>query len=89
MEEVRLVKIPVFMCGKTFIPDKEILQAKTLLTPKEAAAIFRVSRRTIYDWCSTGRLKSKTVGGNLRILSASVAEMLARDNDGDLLLDLY
>ena len=38
-----------------------------LLTPSEAAAILRVTRRTIYTWLRTGKLKAKRVGGIWRI----------------------
>jgi hypothetical protein len=86
MEEVRLVKIPVFMCGNTFIPDRQILEAKALLTPEETAVILRIAKRTVYEKCKTGMLKSKTIGGSLRITSQSILEELARDDDGDKLI---
>ena len=86
MEEIRLVKIPVFMRGDSLIPDKQILLAKALLTPEEAAAILRIAKRTVYEKRKIGMLKSKTIGRSVRITSQSVLEELARDDDGDGLL---
>jgi excisionase family DNA binding protein len=43
------------------------------VTIKEAQAIVKVSRRTIYNWIEHGRLTvRRTAGGNLRILRDSL-----------------
>jgi excisionase family DNA binding protein len=38
------------------------------LTVKEAAALLKVSQRTIYEWDAQGRIPTRRVGGELRFL---------------------
>ena len=41
---------------------------------QEAAAVLRVSRRTIYYWIRAGRLRTvRTRGGSQRVLLSSIA----------------
>jgi excisionase family DNA binding protein len=43
------------------------------LTIEEARAVARVSRRTIYNWITAGKLVTqRTAGGALRILASSL-----------------
>jgi excisionase family DNA binding protein len=59
-------------------PDREDLPA--VLTPKEAARLLRVPRRTIYTWIDTGVLPSRRVGKRLlRVLRQDVQAILEQD----------
>jgi excisionase family DNA binding protein len=51
--------------------------ARVYLTPAEAAAIFRVDRRTLYSWLRSGKLKGFKIGGAWRIPRSEV-EMSGR-----------
>ncbi len=41
-------------------------------TPDEAAAHFRVTRRCVYTWLRTGKLKGTRIGGVWRITRAAM-----------------
>lgn len=48
-----------------------------LLTPSEAAAIFRVDPKTVARWAETGKLSSiRTLGGHRRYSSAEIQALL-------------
>lgn len=46
------------------------------ITPKEAAALLRVSKTTIYAWIDSGELPSVTVGRRYRISRRDVLAMV-------------
>lgn len=54
---------------------------KELLRPEEVADIFRVSKRTVYNWCDEGVLDSKQIGGVVRITTISVKTILKSSVD--------
>lgn len=48
-----------------------------LLTPSEAAAIFRVDPKTVARWAETGKLSSiRTLGGHRRYSSSEIQALL-------------
>jgi excisionase family DNA binding protein len=50
-----------------------------LLTPKEAADMFRVCTKTVDRWAAAGHLtKIRTPGGRVRYLEAEVLELRRR-----------
>jgi excisionase family DNA binding protein len=53
---------------------------KELLRPDEVADIFRVTKRTVYNWCDEGVLDAKQIGGVVRITSVSVKTILKSSN---------
>ena len=54
---------------------------RKLLTVNQACQTVGVSRRTIYNWISTGRVEYvRTAGGNVRIFADS---LLRSPSDGD------
>ena len=56
-----------------------------LLTPAEAAAIFRVAPRTLARWSAAGRLTAvRTPGGHRRYLKDEVIDLVAREEVIDL-----
>jgi excisionase family DNA binding protein len=56
------------------------LSEERLLTPGEAAAMFRVDPRTVTRWANAGRLTSiRTPGGQRRFREAEVRQLLARE----------
>lgn len=46
----------------------ECAKIEDFLTVKEAAALLKVSQRTIYEWDAQGRIPTRRVGGELRFL---------------------
>jgi excisionase family DNA binding protein len=49
-----------------------------LLTPAEAAALARASRKAIYRWANTGQLGSVRLGRLLRIRADDLREFIER-----------
>lgn len=45
---------------------------KKLYTPKEVAKVFKVSHKTVYNWCDEGKIPFIKIGGTVRILSSGV-----------------
>lgn len=55
-----------------------ILEAESLLTPAEVAALFRVDPKTVTRWAKAGKLTSiRTLGGHRRYREAEVHALLA------------
>ena len=52
-----------------------------LLTPEEVADILRVTRRTVYEWLRTGRLRGLKAGPFWRIRPEDLARFLAGEQD--------
>jgi len=48
-----------------------------LLTPKEVAAIFKVSPRTIERWLKEGKIKGIKIGAVWRIPKKAIKEILS------------
>lgn len=55
--------------------DTDLLK-KELLRPDEAAAIFRVTKQTIYHWIDMGIIEHKKIGGVTRITTTSVKAVI-------------
>ena len=55
------------------------LPEKQLLRPDEAAALFGVTRQTVYNWCQDGTLESVKVKGVLRVTRASIEARLSAE----------
>lgn len=49
-----------------------------LLTPAEVAALLRVTRRTVYQWITDGRLPALRAGGRWRIRREDIEAFLHR-----------
>lgn len=60
------------------ITDRKLIESKILLRPDEAAAILRVSRRTIYHLCDDGILDTVKIRGSLRIKTESIQRLLLK-----------
>lgn len=58
------------------LTDEELLAAKKLLRPDEAADILRVSRSQVYALVDCGRLQATRAGGPIRIVTASLVALL-------------
>ena len=57
-------------------------QTEALLTPGEAADIFRVDPKTVAGWARAGKLPAiKTLGGHRRYRRSDVLALLQRDSD--------
>ncbi|MCL2595119.1 MAG: BldC family transcriptional regulator [Promicromonosporaceae bacterium] len=57
-------------------------ESKTLLTPAEVAALFRVDPKTVTRWAAAGKLTCvRTLGGHRRYRESEVKELL-RANGG-------
>lgn len=53
------------------------LDAETLLTPAEVAALFRVDPKTVTRWAKAGKINSiRTLGGHRRYRADEVHELL-------------
>jgi excisionase family DNA binding protein len=48
-----------------------------LLTPEEAAAQLRISRRRVYDLIKSGAVRSKKIGSSRRIPREALVEYIA------------
>ncbi len=57
-------------CVMTFcVPEKD----EATVSIVQASELLNVSRRTVYNWIKTGKVKySRTVGGSIRILYSSL-----------------
>lgn len=44
-------------------------------TPKEVAELMQVSRQTVYNWVTAGRVKAFKIGNNLRITESEVKKL--------------
>lgn len=54
-----------------------------LMTPKEVADLFKVSRRTVNKWAREGRIIGiQTPGGQYRFWRSEVARLLAGGSSG-------
>ena len=54
-------------------------QPEQLLTPREVAALFRVSPKTVSRWAITGKLTSiRTLGGHRRFPKSEVLALIGR-----------
>jgi excisionase family DNA binding protein len=63
---------------------KELLDsipAKPLFRVDEVAELFRVSKRTIYNWIKDDTLKGTTEKGTLRIYRSSLVEIIMKGRD--------
>jgi putative molybdopterin biosynthesis protein len=49
---------------------------ENLYTPKEVAALWRVSRRTVYEWIKTGRVKAYKLGDTVRVPESELTQFL-------------
>ena len=43
-----------------------------LYTPKEVAELWKVTRRTVYEWIKQGRIKACKIGDTVRIPEAEL-----------------
>jgi excisionase family DNA binding protein len=59
------------------MPDKHATP-KTLLSVREVAEQFGVSRATAYRWCDTGAIQSVKVAGTVRVPTRALVDRLAR-----------
>jgi excisionase family DNA binding protein len=50
-------------------------------TPEEVAAMLKVTRRTIYNWISEGRIKAVKLGYVWRISETSLNDFLQKSPD--------
>ena len=48
----------------------------TFYTPNEVAALLKITRRTVYGWVRTGRLKACKINGTVRIPEAELMAVL-------------
>lgn len=55
-----------------------------LLTPEEVADKLRVTRRTVYEWLRTGRLKGLKAGPFWRIRPVDLDRFLAGEQDAQV-----
>ena len=57
----------------------ESLEADSLLTPAEVAAMFRVDPKTVTRWAKAGKLTSiRTLGGHRRYRESEVRQLLSQ-----------
>lgn len=49
-----------------------------LMTVKEVADTFKVSRNTVYEWANTGVLPSVKVGGTRRFREQDVRDLIEK-----------
>ena len=57
----------------------EALEADSLLTPAEVAAMFRVDPKTVTRWAKAGKLTSiRTLGGHRRYRESEVRQLLSQ-----------
>jgi excisionase family DNA binding protein len=55
-------------------------QIEQLLTPMEAANMFRVTPNTVARWARAGKLNAiRTLGGHRRFREADIRALLSRD----------
>lgn len=57
---------------------KHSLQADELLTTAEVAAYLKLSQRTAWRWCKSGRLPAFKVGHQWRIAQSDLEEFVRR-----------
>lgn len=50
------------------------------LTVKDAAELFRVSEKSIYQWVKEGRIPSRKVGDTTRFLESELLEWTAKES---------
>lgn len=50
-----------------------------IYTPKEAAAILKVSERTVNEWLRSGKLKASKIGRQWRITETQLNEFLNKN----------
>lgn len=61
----------------------EVLKAlpdKPLLRVEEVAAFFQISRRTVYAWYETDKIKGTNLNGVLRIYRQTLLELITEGN---------
>jgi excisionase family DNA binding protein len=52
-----------------------IMNGRAVMTIREAVMVWRVTRRTIYNWMDTGKIEFiRTAGGSPRIFADSLPE---------------
>ena len=68
--------LPMFVLHGRLVRDRELMDAKSLLRPDEAAAILRCSVRMVYYHIKVGKLNAIKATGPLRIKSESVKNLL-------------
>lgn len=57
---------------------------ENLMTPKEVAAVFHVSPKTVTRWAKTGKLPCiKTLGGHRRFKVALVRKLYEANQEGE------
>jgi putative molybdopterin biosynthesis protein len=49
---------------------------ENLYTPQEVADLWKVSRRTVYAWIKTGRIKAYKLGDTVRIPEPELTQIL-------------
>jgi excisionase family DNA binding protein len=47
-----------------------------LFTPQEVADLWKVTRRTVYQWIADGRLKACKIGDTVRIAEAELTAFI-------------
>lgn len=47
-----------------------------LYTPQEVAALWKVTRRTVYEWVKAGRIKAFRIGDTVRIPESEMVAFL-------------
>lgn len=58
-----------------------VVNGKRYLTVLETAAMFKVSRRTVYNWIAFGKVKSACDPGGGRYVEAESLEMVPMSAD--------
>lgn len=51
---------------------------RKLLKPVEVAVFLGVSAKTVYRWCDMGLMESVKLNGSVRVLRASVLDLLRK-----------
>ncbi len=52
------------------------LPGKQFLRVDEVASLFRVTIRTVYNWCDEGKVRALKVGGVLRIEKKEIKDII-------------
>lgn len=63
------------MSSTSILPDKEFIKVD------EVAKIFRVTVKTVYNWCDFGIFEPVKVGGVIRIKREQIIELIKKRHD--------